>query len=103
MTNHRQATRYRLKRSHLILEVTEPLRIPKAQAGNAFSSIAIEGRDAPTRMVTSGNQSKLDEGVTLRRTAYRTIAMSDLGAETGLTPRKRRLSVWRLGSIDRKR
>jgi hypothetical protein len=65
---------YRLKRYHVAVELTDDLRFPDVDVGDAFCSISIEGRDAPMRTVTFLDQSQLGDDLVLRFTTYRTVA-----------------------------
>jgi hypothetical protein len=65
---------YRLKRYHIVVALTEELRLPKGDVGETVYSISIEGRDAPMRTVTFMDDSQLGDELVLRFTTYRTIA-----------------------------
>ena len=65
---------YRLKRYTIVAELPENLGEDTVDPGDPLSSISLEGPDAPMRTVAFVDKSDLGETLTLRFTAYRTIA-----------------------------
>ena len=59
---------YRLKRYNVALELPEVLEIDHVDAGDAFYSISVEGRDALVRTISFIDQCNLGDDITLRFT-----------------------------------